>query len=109
MRCRAADWVHRCASDQQIEVRAQRSERVVAGRPELWASLPPAVLSDDDARIEMLVEPRSGAHTALWGLHRYPVAGGNAARVGRRGMKLDFRMLGAFAQPRQCAGDYEGG
>jgi hypothetical protein len=67
------------------------------------------MLSDDDARIEMLVEPRSGAHTALWGLHRYPVAGGNAARVGRRGMKLDFRMLGAFAQPRQCAGDYEGG
>ena len=34
MRCSAADWVYRCAPDQQIEVGAQRSERVVAGRIE---------------------------------------------------------------------------
>src|SRR5215469_3548964 len=65
VRCRAADWVHRCGADEQIEIGAQRSERLIAGRAELGARLPPTVLADDDARIEALVEPRSGAHAGL--------------------------------------------
>ena len=68
-----------------------------AGSAEFGASLPPAVLADNDARVEMLVEPRSGAHLALGGLDRYPVAGSNAACLGSCGVEFDFRMRGAFA------------
>src|SRR5215467_8157671 len=83
VRCRATDWVHRCGADEQIEIGAQRSKGIIARRPKLGARLPPTVLADDDARIEMLVEPRSGAHAALRRLDRYPVAAGDAACNGR--------------------------
>src|SRR5439155_25154077 len=86
----AADRIDRRCPDQQVEIGAVRAERVVAGRAELGAGLPPAMLADHDARVEVVVEPGAGAHAALRGLDRHPLAGGNAARLRRCGMQLDF-------------------
>jgi len=61
--------------------------------------LPPAMLADDDAGVEVVVEPGAGAH--LRGLDRQPVAIGDAARWRRCGTQLDFRMRGALVQAGQ--------
>ena len=76
-----------------------RPERVVAGRADLGAGLPPTVLADHDARVETVVEPRAGAHPAFGRLDRHPVAVGDAARLRCSGMQFHFRM-----RMRACAG-----
>jgi hypothetical protein len=43
-------------------VSTQTPKRIVAGRADLGAGLPPAVLTDHDARGEIVVEPGAGAH-----------------------------------------------
>src|SRR5580693_545302 len=103
MRCCPADRVERLGADEQVEVGTQGPERVIAGDIDLDASLPPAVFADGHARVQVAVEPSTGAHGALRRLDRYPVASGNAPRPRRRGMQLHFRMPGAFAQARQRA------
>jgi hypothetical protein len=57
VRCGAADRVAHRAADQQIDIGASRSERVVTRQADLGTGLPVPVLADDDARIEAVVEP----------------------------------------------------
>src|SRR6516162_363860 len=98
VRCGSADRVECGAADDQVEIGAVRLEWVVARRADLRACLPPAMLADDDAGVEVAVEPGAGTHTAFRGLDRHPVAIGDAARPRRLRMKLHFGMRGAFAQ-----------
>src|SRR5438105_998641 len=81
VRCRAAARIERRAADDQVEVGAVRSERVIAGCADLLAGLPPAVLADDHIGIEAVVEAGAGAHAPLRRLDRHPVAAGYAARL----------------------------
>ena len=85
MRCRAADRVERSGVDEQIEVGAHWPERVVAGRADLGAGLPPAVHADRDPGVESVVQPGAGAHPALRRLDRHPVAIGDPACLCRCG------------------------
>src|SRR6478672_6120777 len=64
----------------------------------LFAGLPPAVLTDDDARIELVVETGSGTHGADRGLERYPATGADIAGGCRLGVHFQFRMQGSRAQ-----------
>src|SRR5690606_5230919 len=84
----------------EVEVGAVRSVRRIPGQPQLLAGLPPAVLADDDLRIEAGVEPRPGAYAAVRRVQRHPLAGGDAA--GRRGGRVDLelRVGRALAQRR---------
>src|SRR5712692_11922295 len=89
-RC-AADWVASLTADDQVQIGPIGSERVVARRAELLASLPPSVLTAHDAGIEACIEAGTGAHTSLRRLDRHPVAGGNAAHLGRLRVQLHLR------------------
>src|SRR5262245_50400306 len=101
MRGRAADRVARSSVNEQVAIGAHRPERVVAGRADLGAGLPPAVGTNRDPGVEVVVQPGAGAHAARWRLDRHPVAIGNPARLRRRGMELHFGMRDALAQTRQ--------
>src|SRR5207253_2008964 len=72
-------------------------------RAELRAGLPPAVLADDDARVEIVVEARAGAHAAIGRLDRHPLADGDATRRGRARVQFDLWVERALAQARQRA------
>ena len=72
VRRRAADRIERRAADDQVEIGALRTERIVAGRTDRRAGLPPAVLANHHARIEAVVEARARAHAALRRLDRLP-------------------------------------
>jgi len=98
VRCRSADRIERRAADDQVEIGAVRSERIVAWRPDLCAGLPPAVLADHHTGVEIAVEPGAGAHTALRRRDRHPVAIGDTAYLRCLGMQFHFRMRGALAQ-----------
>src|ERR1700730_15187862 len=52
--------------------------------------LPPAVLADHDARVEIVVEPGAGAHHAFRRLDRHPLAVREAARPCCNRMEFHF-------------------
>src|SRR5271157_6122540 len=64
-RRRAADWVERSPADDQIEVGAVRPKRIVPRGADFGAGLPPAMLANHHARIEVFVEPGAGSHAAV--------------------------------------------
>ena len=103
VRRRSADRIKRRAANEQVEICTLRPERVIARCADRGASLPPAVLADHHARVEVVVEARAGAHAALRRLDRDPVAVGNSARLRRHGMQFDFRMRSTPAQRWQGA------
>src|SRR5262245_23560714 len=102
-RRRAADRVARRRTDQQVVAGTRRPEGIVAGRTELLAALPEAMLPHHHARIEVGVEAGPRAHARLGRLDRDPVAFGDPASLRRRGMQLDLGILGALAQTRERA------
>ena len=51
----SADRVQRNCPNQHVEIRTVRAEWIVVGRAERFTGLPPSVLADDDARIEVRV------------------------------------------------------
>src|SRR5262245_88038 len=55
MRGRSTDRIPVGGTDEQVEVGARRAERIVAGRVDLGAGLPPAVRTDRHAGIEPIV------------------------------------------------------
>ena len=99
MRRRAADRVARVPADDQVEAGAVGSERVVARRADLGASLPPAVLAADNARVEARVElarararrsasrspPIAGADSAALAVSGCSSTSGSRARLRRLG------------------------
>src|SRR5690349_10907484 len=103
MRCCAAHRIERIRADDEVEVGALRSKRIVAWRFKSLAGLPPAMLADDDTRIETIVQPHAGAHAPLRRLDRYPVAVRKATLARRGRMQGNLRVEGMLAQARQCA------
>ena len=66
------------------------------------ATLPPAMLADDNAWIELVAEARPGPHSAGRGAHVNPVAVLDSACCRSRRIEFDLRMQCALAQARQC-------
>jgi len=77
---RAADGIANADVDCQVEVGSVRIERIAITNSQLIASLPPAMLADDDARIEPFTEARPGPHSAGRGAYIHPVSVPNATR-----------------------------
>ena len=98
----AADGIANGGVDRQVEVRAVRIERIGIANSQFIAALPPAVLADDNAWIELFAEPRPGSHSAGRGAHVNPVTVLDSACCGSRGIQFDLRMQCALAQTRQC-------
>ena len=83
---RAADGVADAGVDRQVEVRTVRTERIAIGNAQFLATLPPAMLAHDDARIELVTEARPRPHSAGRGAHVDPISISDAACRGRRGI-----------------------
>src|SRR5258708_8677387 len=98
----AADGIANVGVDRQVEVRAVRIERIAIANSQFIATLPPAMLADDDARIELFTEARPGPHSAGRGAYVDPISVPDSACRGRRGIELDLRIQCALAQARQC-------
>src|SRR5262249_25210888 len=99
----AADRITHRRTNKQVKVSAPRPERIIPRRAKFIARLPPAMLADRDAGIEVIVEPGAGSHTAVWRLDGHPVAIRDAADLRRCGMQLDLRIGSAFAKARELA------
>src|SRR5256885_11735980 len=98
VRRRATDRIANGRVDCQVEIRAVRMERIGIGNSQLVATLPPAMLTDDNAWIELFAEPRPGSHAAGRRAHVNPIAILDAACRGRRRIEFDLRMQRALAQ-----------
>ena len=99
---RAADRIANGGVDRQVEVRAVRTERIGIANSQFIATLPPAMLADDNAWIEFFAETRPGSHSAGRGAHVNPVAVPDSACCGSRRIQFDLRVQCALAQARQC-------
>src|SRR6202521_5983030 len=99
---RTADGVANGDVDGQVEVRAVRIEQIGIPSSPFIATLPPAMLADDNARIEFFAETRPGSHSAGRGAHINPISILDSASGGRRRMQLNLRIQCALAQARQC-------
>src|ERR1700675_696657 len=97
----AADRIANGGVNRQVEVRAVRIERIGVANSQFIASLPPAMLADDNAWIEFFAETRPGSHSAGRGAHVNPVAVLDSACCGSRWIQFDLRMQCALAQTRQ--------
>ena len=73
-------------------------ERIGIGNSQLVATLPPAMLTDDNAWIELFAEARPGSHAAGRSAHVNPIAILDAACRGRRRIEFDLRMQRTLAQ-----------
>src|SRR6516162_11392288 len=101
MRLSAADRIANGGVNRQIEVRAIRAERIGGANSQFIATLPPAVLTDNNAWIDLFVEARPGAHSAGWGAHVNPIAILDSARRRGRRIQFDLRVHCVLAQTRQ--------
>lgn len=98
----AADGIANGGVDRQVEVRAVRIERIGIANSQFIAALPPAVLADDNAWIELFAETRPGLHSAGRGTHVDPISILDSACCGGRWIQFDLWMQCALAQARQC-------
>src|ERR687886_1198493 len=101
VRDRSADRVNRLVVDNKIEIGSVRTEWVIAGRANLRAGLPPAVLATDDVRRKGVIHPRPRPDAPGRGLNVDPVASVDAALGRCRRMQLDLRIERAPPQTRQ--------
>ena len=99
----AADGIANGGVDRQVEVSAGRIERIRIANSQFIATLPPAMLADDNAWIELFAETRPGSHSAGRGAHVNPVAVLDSACCGSHRVQFDLRMQCALAQAWQCA------
>src|SRR6266568_6602289 len=102
MRRSAADRIANGDVDRQVEVCAVLIERIGIANSQFVATLPPAMLADDNAWIECFAETRPGSHPAGRGAHGNPISILDSACCGSRRMQFDLRMQRALAQTRQC-------
>src|SRR5437868_15254839 len=98
----AADRIANAGVDRQVEIRAARIERIAIVNSQFIATLPPAMLAHDDARIELFTEARPGPHSAGRGAYVNPISVLDSACCGRPGIQLDLRVQRALAQARPC-------
>src|SRR5262245_45233052 len=85
---RAAHRIECRVADDEVVVGAVRAERIVAGRADLRALLPPAVLAADHLGIEVLVEPRARPNAPLRCLEDHPVSRADSTRGGGARVQL---------------------
>jgi hypothetical protein len=97
---RAAYWIAYRGINREIEIRSFWTVKVVGWQAELGACLPPAVLANHHAGVELVIETRSGAHGAGWRLDGDPATRMDAAFCRGLRMQLDLGVLRAFAQAR---------
>ena len=97
----AADGIANGGVDRQIEVSAGRIERIRIANSQFIATLPPAMLADDNAWIELFAETRPGLHSAGRGTHVDPISILDSAYCGGRWIQFDLWMQCALAQARQ--------
>src|SRR5438874_1974485 len=97
----AADRIANAGVDRQVEIRAVRIERIATANSQFIATLPPAMLAHDDARIELFTEAHPGPHCAGRAAYVNPISVPDSAYCGRRGIQLDLRIQCALAQARQ--------
>ena len=81
---RAADGIADAGVYRQVEIRAVRIERIAIANAQFIATLPPAMLADDHARIEFVTEARPRPHATDRGAHIDPITISDAACRGRR-------------------------
>src|SRR5215831_11093245 len=101
MRGRTADGIARGAADEQVEISTRPLEWVVGWRTEFSATLPPTMLAHHHAWVEVLVEMRTGADTALLRFDRDPIALSDPAHPRRFWVQRHLRIRGAPAQAGQ--------
>ncbi len=82
MRGRAAYWIADRRVYHCIEVGPFGAEWVVARRSDFVAALPPTMLTNDDAGVEVIAQARTSTHAAKGGFHRHPVFCRDAALLG---------------------------
>ena len=97
MRRSTADRIANGDVDRQVEVCPVLIERIGIANSQFIATLPPAMLADDDAWIECFAEPRPGSHPAGRGAHVNPVSFVDSACCGSRRMQFDLRVQSALA------------
>ena len=98
----AADGIANGGVNRQVEVSAVRIERIGIANSQFIATLPPAMLADDNAWIEFFAETRPGSHSAGRGTHVNPVSVLDSACCSGRWIQFDLRVQCALAQTRQC-------
>ena len=98
----AADGISNDGVNRQIKVRAVRIEGIGDAHSQLTATLPPAMLANDNAWIKGFAEPRTGPHPAGRGADVNPIAILDSAGCGSHGIEFDLRVRCALAQTRQC-------
>ena len=94
---RAADRIANGDVDRHVEVRAVRIERIGIAGSQFIATLPPAVLADDNAWIEFFAETSPGSHAAGRGSHVDPISILDSSYCGGRRMQFDLRIQCALA------------
>ena len=90
-------WVYRA-----IVVGAITAERIISGQTKFLAGLPPAVLADNDARIQIVVKFCARAHPPCRGCHYHPRSRRYPPRTCGVWMYFDLRIRGALAQAGQA-------
>src|SRR5690349_2603251 len=66
--------------NQQVVIRAVRTERVIARRPDFRACLPPSMLAAHYVQIERVIEASTGPHGTVWTFHHDPITRIDIAR-----------------------------
>ena len=92
MRSRSADRIENLIANYEIDVCTIGPERVVAGQPETWARLPPAVLSAKNSISETGVQVSACPHASPRCGDRYPFAVLDLVQCSGRWIYLDNRI-----------------
>ena len=93
----AAYWIANGGVNRQVEVRAIRIEGIRGANLQFIASLPPAMLADNNAWIDLFVKTRAGAHSAGWGAYINPIAILDSPGCRSHGVQFDLRVHRALA------------
>src|SRR5215472_2381740 len=92
MRGRSADRIENLIANYEVDVSAIGPERIVAGQPEIWTGLPPAVLRANhpisDTGVQMSTRPDASSRRR----DRYPLARLDFIQCSGRRIHLDHRM-----------------
>jgi len=83
-----------------IEIRASIAERIVTCKAQFLARFPPSMLTNDDASIELIIQPSYRSHAARGRRHDDPCARSDAALTCRVRVQFHFGMRCAPPQAR---------
>src|SRR5262249_60685087 len=87
----------------QIEIGAVGSKGIITGCADLFASLPPAVLTANDTSLQGVIELGTGTNAAVRRFDAHPIACTDATRASGIRVHFDLRIAPAPPQARQAA------